>query len=108
MNSLINGLANGAGRCDTQSLNITLRSYSEMYQNGTMTISDQMPDYCGYMNHQYTDLSSTIPVYVGIPSRGGYWVDAADYEVALAAYNARIAAEDAAAEAERLRQENRR
>jgi len=30
-----------------------------------------------------------------VPERGGYWVDPAQYQQALAEYNARIAAEDA-------------
>ena len=41
-----------------------------------------------------TDFSGTVPRYVGIPERGGYWVEARDYDRALAEYNARIKAED--------------
>ncbi|RYF37258.1 MAG: conjugal transfer protein TrbM, partial [Cytophagaceae bacterium] len=32
--------------------------------------------------------------YVGTPERGGYWVEAKDYELALVVYNDRIKAED--------------
>jgi hypothetical protein len=56
-----------------------------------------MPPHCySYANHGYADLKDSLPRYVGTPQRGGHWVDASDYDRALAEYNLRIAAEDAA------------
>ena len=52
-------------------------------------ISNQLPDYCGaYTGHAYTDFASsgTLPRYVGTPERGGYWVEARDYDRALDLY----------------------
>ncbi|MDR2207460.1 MAG: hypothetical protein LBE22_00575 [Azoarcus sp.] len=37
-----------------------------------------------------------MPVYVGDPARGGFWVEPAQYQQALEKYNARIAQENAA------------
>jgi hypothetical protein len=92
MQSLISAMANGAGRCDAQSLNSTLGSWS------SLGIGNRMPSYCtAYTKHAYTDFSNTLPRFVGLPERGGNWVETRDYDRALAAYNARVAAEDAAA-----------
>ena len=93
MSALVNAQANGAGRCDVVSLNAVLRSWSSADE--TVYISNQMPRYCtAYTSHSYTDFSGTVPRYVGIPERGGYWVEARDYNRALAEYNAHIKAED--------------
>jgi hypothetical protein len=89
-------MANGAGRCDPASLNTVLLSWNN-WDDGRTFISNQMPSYCSaYTGHSYTDFAGTIPRYVGIPERGGYWVESKDYDRALAEYNARIAAEDEA------------
>jgi hypothetical protein len=97
MASLVNAMANGAGRCDAQSLNSVLISWNGSYDSGYSYISNQMPGYCAaYTGHAYTDFSGTLPRYVGTPERGGYWVEARDYDRALAEYNARIKAEDEA------------
>ena len=57
---------------------------------GEIQISDRMPDYCvAYTGHAYTDFSQTRPKYVATPEKGGYWVEAKDYERAQADYNAR-------------------
>lgn len=94
MQTLVNAQANGAGRCDAQSLNATLVMWRG-YDDGATYISNQMPDYCGaYMGHTYTDFNGTMPRYVGTPERGGYWVEARDYDRALAEYNERIQRED--------------
>lgn len=94
MSALVSAMSRGAGRCDAQSLNATLRRWSG-WDDGYVYISNQMPDYCAaYTNHAYTDFSSTKPRYVGTPERGGYWVEAADYDRALAEYNERIRRED--------------
>uniref|UniRef100_UPI003DA15D10 TrbM/KikA/MpfK family conjugal transfer protein n=1 Tax=Xanthomonas oryzae TaxID=347 RepID=UPI003DA15D10 len=54
-------------------------------------------DHCAaYTGHAYTDFTSsgTLPRYVGTPERGGYWVEARDYDRTLAEYNERIRRED--------------
>lgn len=97
MSKLVNDIGNGAGRCDAGSLNATntVMSYSDSYI--LVYINNNMPSYCtSYTQNAYTDLKGTLPLYVGIPERGGFWVEPAQYNQALADYNARIAAEDAA------------
>lgn len=92
MSSLISAQVNGAGRCDAQALNSTLISYRG-WDSGETYISNRMPDYCAaYTGHAYTDFKSsgTMPRYVGTPEEGGYWVEARDYDRALAEYNARL------------------
>lgn len=96
MQSLVSAISRGAGRCDAQSLNATLVSWTEDYDNRTY-ISDQMPNYCAaYTGHAYTDFSSsgTLPRYVGKPERRGHWVEERDYNRALVEYNERIRRED--------------
>lgn len=94
MSDLVNAQANGAGQCDAASLNAVLRSWTGP-DDGRAYVSNQMPSYCtAYTTHAYTDFSGTVPRYVGIPERGGYWVEARDYDRALAEYNAHIKAED--------------
>ncbi|PRF58293.1 conjugal transfer protein TrbM [Burkholderia multivorans] len=97
MQSLVSAISRGAGRCDAQSLNSTLVMWTGGYDDGRTYISNQLPDYCGaYTGHAYTDFASsgTLPRYVGTPERGGYWVEARDYDRALAEYNERIRRED--------------
>lgn len=92
MSSLISAQVNGAGRCDAQALNSTLIMYRG-WDTGETYISNRMPDYCAaYTGHAYTDFNSrgTIPRYVGTPEEGGYWVEARNYDRALAEYNARL------------------
>jgi len=99
MDSLIGAMSQGAGQCTANSLNARLRaSIDDM-----VYIKNQMPDYCSaYTGHQYSNYTNDmLPKYVGLPLRGGRWVEAKDYDQALATYNARIAAEDAAAERDR-------
>ena len=95
MSLLVNAMANGAGRCDAASLNVALLSWN-WDSEAAVLIGNQMPGYCAaYAGHAYTDFSGTQPRYVGTPERGGYWVEANDYDRAQAEYNARIAAEEA-------------
>lgn len=94
MQSLVGAMANGAGRCDPKSLNHALLTWGG--GENMFTIRDRLPGYCSaYTGHAYTDFAGTIPRYVGIPKRGGYWVEAKNYDRALEKYNARIAKEDA-------------
>lgn len=84
MVSLVNAMANGAGRCDAASLNVELSSGDEY----NSVISNRMPDYCNiYYNHAYTDLIDSTPVYVGVPGLGGFWTTKAEYASALQQYN---------------------
>lgn len=95
MVALVDAISNGAGRCDYASLNATLRVWNWRDNGAETYIRNALPSYCStYNNNAYTDLAA--PRYVGIPERGGHWVEAGNYETALAEYNKRIAAEDAA------------
>ncbi len=54
MKSLVNAIANGAGRCDAASLNTTLIAYTNGLQG---CILGTKPAYCSaYEGHAYTDL----------------------------------------------------
>lgn len=93
MSQLTTAIAYGAGRCDAVSLNKMI--IPDPKRDLVFFISDKMPGYCqAYVNHEFTDLAETTPRYVGIPERGGRWVEAKDYDAALKAYNARIEKED--------------
>lgn len=93
MSALVSAMSRGAGRCDAQALNQTL-VFWRGFEESSAYISNQEPDYCAaFTNHGYTDLSIK-PRYVGTPERGGYWVEAADYDRALTEYNERIRYED--------------
>lgn len=95
MASLVQAISRGAGRCDAASLNRTL-TYWSGGDDGQVFIGNQLPEYCTrYTGHEYTDLGDGQPRYVGVPGRGGHWVEAGDYDRALAAYNERIRREDA-------------
>ena len=96
MAALVSAISQAAGRCDAASLNRTL-AIGSGWDEGHFVISDRLPADCSaYGSHAYTDFASTpMPRYVGTPERGGYWVEARDYDRALAEYNARIQAEDA-------------
>jgi hypothetical protein len=100
MRSLAVALAEGAGRCDAPFLNATL-GYTTVGPDGreVVAIGNTWPGYCAAMyGHAYSGYQSTLtlPVYVGLPERGGFWVEQWDYERALAEYTARVAAEDTA------------
>jgi hypothetical protein len=95
MSALVSAISRGAGRCDAQSLNNTLRVWSG-WDDGRIYTSDSLPDYCAvYTSHAYTDFASsgTLPRYVGTPDKGGFWVEAKNYERALSEYNAQIKAQ---------------
>ena len=97
MRSLVAAISRGAGRCDAASLNQTLVFWSGGWQEGSTYIGNRFPDYCAaYAGHQYTDFvtSATLPRYVGLPERGGYWVEARDHERATAEYLQRLQLED--------------
>lgn len=95
MVALVDAITNGAGRCDYAALNSNLMVWSGG-EDGRRYISNALPSYCtAYNGNAYTDIKA--PRYVGIPERGGFWVEADKYDAALVEYNARIKAEDEAA-----------
>lgn len=112
MVSLVNAIVHGAGNCDAKTLNATLIRMNKGGRSAGVTtagysqpetiISNAYPAHCSnYASHAYTDLGAQAK-YVGIPERGGFWADPAEYDAKKAEYDKRIAAEDKArAEAER-------
>lgn len=87
MNKLVNDIANGAGSCDAASLNASNTTWNE---GGGSTIGNNLPGVCQtYYQNAYTDLAVSGPKYVGTPETGGFWVEAADYNKALADYTAK-------------------
>jgi hypothetical protein len=96
MAPLKQALVNGAGRCDAPSLNsINWAGDGE----GGGVVMNNMPDYCSAMASNAYVAAGFLPRYVGTPARGGYWVEAKDYETALQSYTDKqnTAATDAAA-----------
>jgi hypothetical protein len=97
--SLVAAIAEGAGQCDAASLNVNLTYSCGSGDSGITCISPVMPQACKtYAQHPYTR-GIALPQYVGDPMRGGLWADASTYQQVLAAYNARLAQEAAAAAA---------
>jgi len=99
MKQLANAISDGAGKCSASDLNqIRMFFWNSVSDSMMWVIQNKMPGYCdAYWNHAYTDLAR--PYYVGVPERGGYWVEQAQYPQAIAAYKARIEQEDAQKEA---------
>jgi TrbM len=114
MSSLVEAMANGAGRCDAATLNQTLRTWTGI--DGEYEISNQMPSYCSaYYGHEYaSDMNASLPRYIdkyvtrtyvdseGVTQYeydGGYWVDGstASAKVASDANGAIPASKDPAA-----------
>lgn len=98
MNALTQALVMGAGRCDANSLNSSLRAYTGD-ENHPFMISNQLPGYCRDLFSQpYTNFQQTneIPKYVGRPEREGLWVESRDYQSELAKYQRKLKAEDEA------------
>lgn len=99
MRGLVAAIAEGAGQCDAAGLNINNQYSCGPGDSGWTCVSNVMPQACRtYAQHPYTQ-GISLPKYVGIPDRGGLWADLSAYERVLAAYNARLAAEAAAAAA---------
>ena len=72
MQSLVEAIANGAGRCDATTLNATLLALHG--DDAIPIIDNQLPYFCSvYKGHEYTRVN--LPVYVGDPKDGGHWVD---------------------------------
>lgn len=93
LQALVNDIANGAGQCDATSLNAVMMTGNE---TGSTRISNQLPVQCvSYFSNGYTDFKDVIPKYVGTPERKGFWVEAAQYDMALAQYKVGQTAEAA-------------
>ena len=98
MAGLTDAIVNGAGRCDAASLNANQMVWQGIGGESRTYISNSMPAACTTLvTHAYTDLKPTMPLYVGVPERQGYWVAPSEYAKAVQGYNVRIAAEDMAA-----------
>ena len=88
MASFIRAAARGADRCTADKLNGDLA----VWENGNLiAIRSGMPEYCTtYVHHEYVDRTGYLaPRYVGSPDCKGYWVEAAHYDQAVVAYNAK-------------------
>ena len=104
LKQLTSAQAQGAGRCDVAALNQNMTYVGGGGEGGDSTayVSSSMPSYCGAMANLVKDpltgqSTYPLPVFVGVPERGGYWVEPKDYATALARYTARVKAEDLAA-----------
>ena len=87
MSDLVRAMSHGAGRCDVSSLNRDLAHRAGDLLRYRLIIENRLPSYCSsYLSHQYADLDSAKPRYVGTPGLGGYWVEAKDYEREQAKY----------------------
>lgn len=83
MQSLVQAIAHGAGRCDAASLNATLLSYTGgggmIGGFGAGCISSTKPSYCSaYETHEYTDLGQGAHYVVDTntavpPQPSGFW-----------------------------------
>ena len=90
MNSLVNALVNGAGRCDAAELNrmgratYTVKKYVRAGKGGregwyddvaVTYIRNTKPAYCAaYFDHEWTTTAERVK-YVGEEKNGGKWVD---------------------------------
>lgn len=92
LESFVEALSQGGGRCEAAKLNKDLRwcsGYSKR-QTGKVMTGNVLPDYCrALQTHSYTALSE--PKYVGDDLKHGYWVEAANYDRELANYTERMA-----------------
>src|SRR5699024_878880 len=98
MPTLVNAIANGAGRCDSAYLNRYLaRTETKRICDGygddscrtveITVISTAKPNWCAaYEGHGYTDI--TAARYVGTPENNGRWVDGDKYDAEQAKWQA--------------------
>lgn len=102
MAALVDAMAAGAGACDPATLNARLQTTTGGVEgNPTRSvIGNDLPAPCtAYTGSAYVDAASLAVRYVGTPERGGYWIHAAQWDAAQAAWVAATAAEEAAAQA---------
>lgn len=100
MQSLVDAISRGAGRCDPETLNRDLGRWMNTPLFGEMrVVGDKRPGYCSvYTSHEYTYWDGTLPRYIGKPEEGGYWVAEKDYARELVRYEKELAERKAAAE----------
>ncbi|MFG0230546.1 TrbM/KikA/MpfK family conjugal transfer protein [Achromobacter sp. 413638] len=100
MQSLVDAISRGAGRCDPETLNRDLGRWMNTPLFGDMrVVGNQRPGYCSvYTSHEYTYFDGTLPRYVGKPEEGGYWVAEKDYERERVRYEEVLAKRKADAE----------
>jgi hypothetical protein len=92
MSDLVRAISQGAGRCDAAALNVALRTWRGGSDDGGPIIGNKRPAYCdAYESHEYTAFDDGLPLYVGTPLDGGYWVEPRDYERELAKYEKELA-----------------
>lgn len=92
MSDLVRAISQGAGRCDAAALNVALQTWRGGNDDGGAIISNKRPGYCNvYAAHEYTAFDDGLPLYVGTPVDGGYWVEPRDYERELAKYQKALA-----------------
>ncbi|MGE8672139.1 MAG: TrbM/KikA/MpfK family conjugal transfer protein [Achromobacter kerstersii] len=92
MGDLVRAISQGAGRCDAAALNVALQTWRGGNDDGGAIISNKRPGYCNvYAAHEYTAFDDGLPLYVGTPVDGGYWVEPRDYERELAKYQKALA-----------------
>lgn len=84
----------GAGNCDAAVLNVTLAvsTAASAETGGSTSISSVKPDYCVTYHRMQGLADDQTPMYAG-----DRWVEAADYPIAIAAYEAAQAAAAASA-----------
>jgi hypothetical protein len=102
MAALVDAMAAGAGACDPATLNTRLQAATGGVEGSPTRslIANDLPVPCqAYTGNAQVDAASLAVRYVGMPERGGYWIHAAQWEVAQAAWLASTSAEDAAAQA---------
>lgn len=96
MTTLVHGLAYGTDRCDANSLNYQLRVYPDVNES-EYYVSNQLPQYCQILlNHQFTgkQLKTGIPMYVGEPNKGGFWVNSKNFDQQNKKYKQRLIAQE--------------
>ena len=88
METLVDAIANGAGRCSANELN---RSLQYFLTNDVIAVRNSMPGYCStWFDHPYTDLKEVRPLYVGIPDKGGFWTEPENFESAKKHYESQL------------------
>ncbi|MGJ7582686.1 TrbM/KikA/MpfK family conjugal transfer protein [Variovorax sp. RHLX14] len=99
MASLVSAMGAGAGACDATALNAALQGLQSANDGSSrIAISNELPAACrSYTQNAYVDHASLAIRYIGIPDRGGYWIEAARWEQAQSQWLAQIASEDKAA-----------
>ena len=99
MAAFVTSIGAGTGACEPATLNTALQGFQSLGDGSSrISISNELPAACrAYLQNPYADQSSFAVRYVGTPERGGYWIEAAQWEPAQTQWFAQVAAQDAAA-----------